>query len=153
MKNAIFLVLILMLSTTSVDARKKKLPSPNVYSAVLERVIDGDTILAFVEIWPKTYVRVSVRVNGVDTPESKKNLAKCQKELKKGLEAKEFVKVLMKNVEKIILKHVKLGKYAGRVLADVHFKLKGSEYSLSDVLIKRGYARPYFGKKKSDWCK
>ncbi|HYD19049.1 MAG TPA: hypothetical protein VEF76_11270, partial [Patescibacteria group bacterium] len=35
------------------------------------RVIDGDTPAVAAEIWPGTYVTISVRVGGIDTPEKK----------------------------------------------------------------------------------
>ncbi len=47
------------------------------------------------------------------------------------------------------LRNVGLGKYAGRVIADV-FTEDGRR--LADVLLEAGLARPYDGSEREGWC-
>jgi endonuclease YncB( thermonuclease family) len=134
------------------EANAAKIKYPGPYTATIERVIDGDTVVVLINVFPSLFARLSVRVNGVDTPESLKRFSKCEKEQLLGLEAKHFVKNIFKTVKYVKLTNVKFGKYAGRVLADIDFKYKGKMYNLSKLLISKGYAREYHGRKKSDWC-
>ena len=110
------------------------------------KVVDGDTISFINPALPKELEKVSIRLYGIDTPEST-YLAKCDKEKQLGLEAKEYVKSLVKDQKlKVIVKE--WDKYGGRVLGDIYIK----DQSLKDILISKGYARPYDGGKKSNWC-
>ncbi len=78
--------------------------------------------------WPGLEAKASVRVKGVDTPEIR---GKCEAENQKAREARDFVKSLILG-EVVFLEHVKHGKYAGRVFADV--KLEGGG-SLAEQII------------------
>lgn len=108
------------------------------------KVIDGDTIKVSAKPWLGTSIIVSVRINGIDTPEKR---SKCDFEKEKALEAKDFLAEMAG--AKIILKNVQNGKYAGRVLADAYTE---ADIKLSDELIKNGYARKYYGGKRKGWC-
>lgn len=134
------LLLLLTLISTSVSAE--------VYTYPITRVIDGDTVEFKAEFLPKPLKPVlSIRVLGVDTPE-KGFRAKCTSEAAKGKSASEFTKHLVSEakVQQISIKE--WDKYGGRVLGDVILDGK----SLSEELIKNGYARAYFGEKKESWC-
>jgi micrococcal nuclease len=134
------LLLLLTLISTSVSAE--------VYNYPITRVIDGDTVEFKAEFLPKPLKPVlSIRVFGVDTPE-KGFRAKCADEAAKGKSASEFTKHLVSEakVQQISIKE--WDKYGGRVLGDVILDGK----SLSEELIKNGYARAYFGEKKESWC-
>lgn len=111
------------------------------------KVLDGDTVKIKVNIVPPPFNKIGLRVYGVDTPESTWR-AKCDSEKNLGLEAKSYVLDLYAKSKNVEYKFFEYGKYAGRVLGDVIFDGK----SLHDLLIAKGYARPYFGEKKSDWC-
>jgi len=108
---------------------------------------DGDTIKVDIkDAHPLFGSEVSVRLYGIDTPEIKsKN--KCERQ--KTVEAKEVVKNLLSNAEKVSLKEVRRDKYF-RILAKVY----ADDVNVSDELIKKNLAYAYYGdtKKKINWC-
>ena len=116
----------------------------HIYSAKLQRVVDGDTCDALIDLGFDTWVKKRIRFYGVDTWESRtRNL----EEKKKGLAAKDYVKDLLENSDegKFALKSYGVGKY-GRVLAELF--VKGHETSLNQLLIENGHAYEYEGGKK-----
>jgi len=90
---------------------------------------------------------LSIRVYGVDTPE-KSWRGKCDEEKAMGEEASKFTKAQIENAKDIKVGIAKWDKFGGRVLGDVIF----DGNSLREMLIEKGYARPYFGDKKESWC-
>ena len=62
------------------------------YSCKLDRVVDGDTCDALIDLGFKTFVKKRIRFKGVDTWESR---TRDLEEKKKGLEAKAYVKDLI----------------------------------------------------------
>lgn len=120
----------------------------NPYNWPITRVIDGDTV-AFQADWLPDPLKkeLSIRVYGVDTPE-KGHRAKCPSEDARGRAATEFTKqaITAAKTRQIVLRE--WDKYGGRVLGDVILDGK----SLRELLITRGYARPYFGEAKGSWC-
>ena len=121
----------------------KKIEKHN-YSAKLQRVVDGDTCDALIDLGFDTWVKKRIRFKGVDTWESRtRNL----EEKKKGLAAKAYTKDLLENSDegKFVLKSYGIGKY-GRVLAELF--VKGHEKSVNDLLVENGHAYEYEGGKK-----
>lgn len=80
------------------------------YKAVVERVVDGDTLWAVVDLGLNSFVREKFRFRGIDTPELG---------TKKGEEAKQYVSNLLKPKQKIIIKTSKSEDKYGRFLADI----------------------------------
>ena len=116
----------------------------HIYSAKLQRVVDGDTCDALIDLGFDTWVKKRIRFFGVDTWESRtRNL----EEKKKGLAAKEFTKDLLENSDegKFLLKSHGVGKY-GRVLGELF--VKGHEQSVNELLKENGHASVYHGGKK-----
>ena len=116
----------------------------HIYSARLQRVVDGDTCDALIDLGFDTWVKKRIRFYGVDTWESRtRNL----EEKKKGLAAKEFTKDLLENSDegKFLLKSHGVGKY-GRVLGELF--VKGHEQSVNELLKENGHASAYYGGKK-----
>ena len=116
----------------------------HIYSAKLQRVVDGDTCDALIDLGFDTWVKKRIRFYGVDTWESRtRNL----EEKKKGLAAKAYVKDLLENSDegKFLLKSHGVGKY-GRVLGELF--VKGSEKSVNQLLKDNGHAYEYHGEKK-----
>ena len=114
------------------------------YSAKLDRVVDGDTCDAMIDLGFNTWVKKRIRFYGVDTWESRtRNL----EEQKKGLAAKDYVKDLLENSDegKCVLKSYGVGKY-GRVLGELF--VKGNEQSVNELLKENGHAYEYDGGKK-----
>jgi len=114
-------------------------------TAKVVRVHDGDTFTVEAYPWPGLEAKASVRVNGVDTPEIR---GKCDAEKQKAREARDFVKSLILG-KVVFLEHVKHGKYAGRVVADV--KLEDGD-RLADKIIGQGLGREYHGGRREGWC-
>ena len=114
------------------------------YSCKLDRVVDGDTCDALIDLGFDTYVKKRIRFYGVDTWESRtRNL----EEKKKGLAAKEYVKDLLENSDegKFSIISYGVGKY-GRVLGEIF--VKGHEKSVNELLKENGHAYEYDGGKK-----
>ena len=125
-------------------ARKKKEIRKYEYSAKLDRVVDGDTCDAMIDLGFNTWVKKRIRFKGVDTWESRtRNL----EEKKKGLAAKAYVKDLLENSDDgkfSIISHG-VGKY-GRVLGELF--VKGHDTSVNELLKENGHAYEYYGEKK-----
>ena len=96
--------------------------NPYIFTAVVSKIVDGDTMyvtdinLGFgVVNRGDTGGGICLRLNGIDTPESRsRNL----EEKKYGLAAKEFVKAFSPVGTEVTLRTYKKGKY-GRWLADI----------------------------------
>ena len=114
--------------------------------AVYVRNYDGDTITFNLPgLHPIIGEKISIRVNGIDTPEIR---GKCEKEKYDAKQAKEVVADILKDAEQIILKNMERGKYF-RIAADV---IVDGE-NLADVVIEAGVAVRYDGGKKTHkWC-
>ena len=120
-----------------------------VYRGKLERVVDGDTIDALIDVGFDIWVKKRIRYKGIDTWESRtRNL----EEKKLGLAAKARNKELLEQVSSkpgyFRLKSYGVGKY-GRVLADIFIMdSNGVQINVNDTLITEGHAYVYEGGKK-----
>lgn len=111
-------------------------------------LIDGDTVRTFLPI-ECPLCEGSVRVYGIDTPESSMRYAKCEKEVALGLQATEFVRALIGKNTIMEVTNVDWDKYGGRVLGNVSVGGK----DIATELINAGLAAPYYGVgTKKDWC-
>ena len=120
-----------------------------IYKAKLERVIDGDTVDALIDLGLDTWVKKRIRYKGIDTWESR---TKDLDEKKLGLAAKDRNKELLESVSSkpgyFRLKSHGVGKY-GRVLGEIFIKdIEGIEYNVNQTLINEGHAYEYEGGKK-----
>jgi endonuclease YncB( thermonuclease family) len=115
----------------------------DVEGAVYVRNSDGDTITF--DLPGPHPLRISIRVNGIDTPEIK---GKCEKETYNARQAQQMVADILKNAEQITLKNMEKGKYFG-VAADVYV----DGMNLAGKLIVAGMAVKYYGERKiKNWC-
>ena len=114
------------------------------YSCKLERVVDGDTCDALIDLGFNTWVKKRIRFKGVDTWECR---TRDKEEKVKGLAAKAFTKDLLENSDdgKFALRSHGVGKY-GRVLGELF--VKGQTKSVNDLLLENGHAYEYEGGKK-----
>jgi len=114
------------------------------YSAKLDRVVDGDTADAMIDLGFDTWVKKRIRFMGVDTWESR---TRDLDEKKLGLAAKAYTKDMLENSDegKFSLISHGTGKY-GRVLGEIY--VKGHEKSLNELLKENGHAYEYHGEKK-----
>lgn len=120
-----------------------------IYRGKLERVVDGDTIDALIDVGFDIWVKKRIRYKGIDTWESRtRDLA----EKAKGLEAKDRNKELLETVSSkpgyFRLKSYGVGKY-GRVLGEIFIMDKDDNtICINDRLITEGHAYVYDGGKK-----
>lgn len=113
-------------------------------SAVVERVVDGDTIDVRARIWLGQSLTVRVRIDGVDTPEMR---SECADERRLAIAARDFLARRLLNKE-IVLLRVVYDKFGGRVRADIN----DSDGDIAKALLNAGLARPYNGERREPWC-
>ena len=120
-----------------------------IYRAKLDRVVDGDTVDALIDVGFDIWFKKRIRFKGVDTWESRtRNL----EEKALGLKAKARTKELLEKVSSksgyFRIKSYGLGKYGG-VLADIFIVDKdGKQWNVNKTLISEGHAYVYDGGKK-----
>ena len=120
-----------------------------IYRAKLDRVVDGDTVDALIDVGFDIWFKKRIRFKGLDTWESR---TRDLEEKKKGLAAKARTKELLEKVSSksgyFRLKSHGLGKY-GRVLGEIFIMDKdGKQWSVNETLITEGHAYVYDGGKK-----
>ena len=130
------------LAAPEAEARRAVLPGP--VQAVVEQVVDGDTVRARATIWLDQEVRITIRLRGVDTPEMN---GRCPRESALARKARRFTQDALRRGA-ISLTDIRRGKYGGRVVARIA-NARGED--LGDALLKAGLARPYTNRRRS-WC-
>jgi micrococcal nuclease len=114
------------------------------YNAVLDRVVDGDTVDATIDLGFDTWKKTRIRFYGINAPESR---TRDLEEKKKGLAAKDrLIEILKANDNKFVLKSHGVGKY-GRCLGELYVETLG-EVSVQQTLINEGHGVAYFGGKR-----
>lgn len=127
--------------------------------------VDGDTFKMYVQQDRRgNHYYGSVRLDGVDTPESSKRFAKCEKEIMLGKTATIFARKWMEkrslNMNGSVPKWFNSKKYKfiirsthkdkfGRMLGTIE-SYNGD--NLGNDLIRAGLAVEYHGKTKHNWC-
>jgi micrococcal nuclease len=141
-KKLVFLILPFLFLPASVHAKS----FGDYNNAVYIRNYDGDTItFNLPSLHPIIGEKISIRVNGIDTPEIR---GQCEKEKYDAKQAKKMVEDILKDAEQITLENMERGKYF-RIAADVMV----DEENLADLLINAGMAVKYDGgKKNKNWC-
>ena len=120
-----------------------------IYRGKLERVVDGDTIDALIDVGFDIWIKKRIRYSGIDTWESRtRDLA----EKAKGLEVKARNKELLMEVSSkpgyFRLKSFGVGKY-GRVLGEIFIQDENKNtICINNQLINEGHAYIYEGGKK-----
>ena len=119
------------------------------YKIKLDRVVDGDTIDAEIDLGFDISTKKRIRFMGINTPESR---TRDLEEKAKGLAAKDRVKQLLEGTNNIQLTSHGVGKY-GRCLGELHIDVvDGKETltltSVNELLIKEGHAVEYDGGKR-----
>ena len=119
------------------------------YKIKLDRVIDGDTVDAYIDLGFDVSVKKRIRFMGINTPESR---TRDLEEKARGLAAKERVQELLEGCENIKLTSHGVGKY-GRCLGELFIDIvddreKLTMESVNQLLIREGHAKEYFGGKR-----
>ena len=119
------------------------------YKIKLDRVIDGDTVDANIDLGFDVSVKKRIRLQGINAPESR---TRDLEEKARGLAAKDRVKQLLEGANEIQLQSHGVGKY-GRCLGELFVdRVDGQEKmtleSINELLIKEGHAVEYHGGKR-----
>jgi micrococcal nuclease len=110
------------------------------------KVVDGDTIDVEIDLGFDLTKKERVRLGGIDTPESR---TRDLEEKKLGLQAKDYLKSLIMNADKLIVRTEKDGKF-GRMIGYLYMN-PDATVSLNQMLIDEGFAWMYDGgTKKKD---
>jgi len=120
-----------------------------IYRAKLDRVVDGDTVAALIDVGFDIWFKKRIRFMGLDTWESR---TRDLEEKKLGKLAKERTRQLLEDVSSksgyFRVKSHGLGKY-GRVLGEIFIMDKdGKQWNVNETLIAEGHAYVYDGGKK-----
>ena len=123
-----------------------------IYRAKMDRVVDGDTVEAFIDLGFDTHVKKRIRLHGLDTWESR---TKNKEEKVKGLAAKARTKELLYDVsnkpQHCRIRSHGVGKY-GRVLGELFIcDADGIEININHALVEEGHAYNYYGGKKENF--
>ena len=118
---------------------------PGPIPATVTRVVDGDTMEVRARIWPGHSVDVRVRLADVDAAETWR--PRCEAEREAGEAAARFVRGRLPEGAEVALREVRLGSFAGRVVARLELPDGGD---LGDLLLQSGHALPY--SPRPDWC-
>ena len=117
-----------------------------IYRGKLDRVVDGDTIDAMIDVGFDIWIKKRIRFVGIDAWESRtRNL----EEKAKGLAAKERLQVLLNEVSSkpgyFRIKSHGVGKY-GRVLGQIFIIDKdGKQWDINETLVTEGHGYIYDG--------
>ena len=120
-----------------------------IYRAKLDRVVDGDTVDALIDVGFDIWVKKRIRFMGLDAWESR---TRDLEEKKLGLAAKSRVIELLETTSSkpgyFRLKSHGVGKY-GRVLGELFvMDADGKQWNINETLIAEGHAYVYDGGKK-----
>ena len=120
-----------------------------IYRAKLDRVVDGDTVDALIDVGFDIWFKKRIRFKGVDTWESRtRNLEEKALGLKAKARTKELLEKESSKSGYFRIKSYGLGKY-GRVLGEIFIMDKdGKQWNVNETLISEGHAYVYDGGKK-----
>ena len=111
------------------------------YNAKVERVIDGDTIDAMIDLGFDTWVSKRIRFYGIDAPESR---TRDLEEKKRGKAATAYLSAILdENNNEFILKSHGVGKF-GRCLGELFVESLG-DLSVQQQMINEGHGVSYHG--------
>ena len=110
-----------------------------IYKAKLDRVVDGDTVDAHIDLGFDITIHKRIRLAGIDSPESR---TRDLEEKAKGLASKDKLVELLGEGD-FILESKEVGKY-GRVLGTLIVE----DVNINDTLVEEGFAVEYWGGKK-----
>ena len=112
------------------------------YKAKLDRVVDGDTVDAMIDLGMTVWIKKRIRFHGVDTWESR---TRNKEEKIRGLLSKDYLKSNCYVGSTIRLKSKERGKF-GRILGVIY--KEDDTISMNQIMCEEGFAVPYFGGNK-----
>ena len=119
------------------------------YKIELIRVVDGDTIDAYIDLGFDVKIKKRIRLMGINSPESR---TRDLEEKARGLAAKDRLKAILEGATIIQLTSYGVGKY-GRCLGELNVDIiDGKEHltlvNVNELLVKEGHAVEYNGGKR-----
>lgn len=138
------LAIVVVLAAESLPASAREIVAGPIPARVV-RIVDGDTLIVRARIWLGQEVETAVRLDGIDTPELK---SPCAAERELAGRARDTIAGLTDG-RSVVLRDVRYGKYAGRVLARIETE---SGQDLATALLERGLGRAYRGGRRVGWC-
>lgn len=138
-------IFILLISISLIIPQEKQTYNNITIDKVIS-IYDGDTFRVNINSYPGIIgENISIRVNGIDTPELR---TKCKKEKLLARKAKQLTVSTLRGAKIIELRNLQRGKYF-RIVADVYV----DDISLGDTLIHNNLAVRYDGGTKiKNWC-
>jgi micrococcal nuclease len=120
------------------------------HTALVERVVDGDTVRVRVPAWRGTPVEhIDLRLDGIDAPETEVVLAKCPQELVLGRQATDYLRTMLPVGAGVRFTYLGNDKY---FRIDVRLTLPDGR-DASQVMLAAGLAQPYTGRgPRPNWC-
>ncbi len=114
------------------------------YAASVVRIVDGDTLYLDIDLGFFIRMTISMRLNGINTPETRGATRTA------GLKSKAFVESVLPPGALVIVQTYKAEKY-GRYLADIWYKpgaksrdeIEAGGRLLNQELLDKGLAIPY----------
>jgi endonuclease YncB( thermonuclease family) len=91
---------------------ERKTKTMYLYSAIVDRVIDGDTLLLRVDLGFEVWINQRIRLRGIDCPEVS---------TPEGQKAKEFVENRLKNCFIVVIQTFKKIDVHGRYVCDLFY--------------------------------
>ncbi|MFO1186924.1 MAG: thermonuclease family protein [Alphaproteobacteria bacterium] len=143
--GVLLLILPIVLSSRAKGA--EALPGP--IPAKVTEIVDGDTVWVKARIWLRQEVATKVRLAGIDAPEIARPRAKCDGEIAKAKEARDFLASLI-GVREVSLYEIGSDKYGDRIDARIVYRDGSREVDVGEQLLARGLAAAE-GEARS-WC-
>lgn len=114
------------------------------YRIKINRVVDGDTVDARIDLGFSVHINVRIRVYGIDTPEVR---TRDLEEKARGKAASARMKEILANADSVSVKSLGVDKF-GRCLGILMVEGGGTKYNVAEQLIKEGYGVEYLGGKR-----
>ena len=118
----------------------------------IERIVDGDTVDATIDLGFDVLYKTRVRLYGINTPETR---TKDLEEKAKGLAAKERLNEIINKAvhmgHHLILQTKekgKFGRYLGVIIIEDCRPDHDTRTDINQLLVEEGHAEPYYGGKR-----
>lgn len=141
---------VLLLTTSTFPAISQDIPSPySEYYGVVERVIDGDTIVVRLDLWPGLEAVYSVRAKDIDAPELRGD---CPEEKAWAEDARAAAERLYGPDTLVRIENVELDGF-GRAVADIRRWRSDRWLYFAEEMTERDMAKPWPKDWPDiDWC-
>ena len=141
----------LMLAGATTQSLAQEMPEPySEYYGTVERVIDGDTLVVRLDLWPGLEAIYSVRVRGIDSPELRG--AKCPQEKLWAEEARGQAEKLYGPGTTVRIEKVEMDSF-GRAVADIRRWRSDRWMYFAEEMVERDMAKVWDENSADiDWC-